>query len=259
MKPFIASREDFIKFGLFLEHDAEIILSENLFITTNLKYSLYDNFDDLFIPPVDTYPNQVRSDIKKYLNNIGDSLSIGRAQVDFFKTLSKNNHVLINAGIFEDMFTGFGFEYLNFEANKRFSWGFEAHQVFKRDYNFGFGLLNYKNTTFHFNSYYKNDFIFPFDAKISFGEYLAGDKGGTIQMSRKFKGGVEFGIFATFTDVSFEKFGEGSFDKGIFFTIPIGRDRQIESFFWRPLTKDPGQKLLRKNEIYDLVQVYSEF
>ena len=87
LRPFIASREDFIKYGLFLEHDTEIILSENLFITTNLKYSLYDNFDDLFIPPVDTYPNQVRSDIKKYLNNIGDSLS-GRAQVDF-KTLSK--------------------------------------------------------------------------------------------------------------------------------------------------------------------------
>lgn len=258
-RPFIASREDFLKFGILLEHDAEFILSENLFVSTNLKYSLYDNYDDLFIPPVDTYPNQVRSDIKKYLNNIGDSVSIGRAQLDFFKTLSRNNHILFTAGIYEDMFTGFGFEYLNFENNKRFSWGFEAHQVFKRDYDFGFGLLDYKNTTYHFNTYYKNNFIIPFNTKISFGEYLAGDKGGTIQLSRKFKGGVEFGIFATFTDVSFKKFGEGSFDKGIFFTIPIGKKRNSNSFFWRPLTKDPGQKLLRKNELYDLAQIYSDY
>ena len=258
-RPFIASREDFLKFGIFLEHDAELILSENLFISTNLKYSLYDNFDDLFIPPVDTYPNQVRSDIKKYLNNIGNSVSIGRTQLDFFKTLSRNNHILLTAGIYEDMFTGFGFEYLNFESNKRFSWGFEAHQVFKRDYDFGFGLLDYKNTTYHFNTYYKNDFIIPFNTKISFGEYLAGDKGGTIQLSRKFRGGIEFGIFATFTDVGFEKFGEGSFDKGIFFTIPIGKKRDLNSFFWRPLTKDPGQKLLRKNQLYDLVQIYSNY
>ena len=63
--------------------------------------------------------------------------------------------------------------------------------------------------------------IIPFDLKISAGEYLAGDIGSTIEFSRTFPNGVSFGAFATFTDVSTEQFGEGSFDKGIFFNIPI--------------------------------------
>ena len=47
---------------------------------------------------------------------------------------------------------------------------------------------------------------------------------------------MQFGVFATFTDVSREEFGEGSFDKGIFFNIPIYK---ILRHTWRPLTKDP--------------------
>ena len=57
--------------------------------------------------------------------------------------------------------------------------------------------------------------------KVSAGEYLAGDVGYTIEFSRSFVSGVQFGAFATFTDVTFEQFGEGSFDKGIFFNILI--------------------------------------
>ena len=56
----------------------------------------------------------------------------------------------------------------------------------------------------------------PFDFKLSAGEYLAGDIGSTVEFSRSLSNGLEFGAFATFTDVSFEQFGEGSFDKGIF-------------------------------------------
>ena len=62
---------------------------------------------------------------------------------------------------------------------------------------------------------------------------------------------MQFGVFATFTDVSREEFGEGSFDKGIFFNIPIVGN--FINYSWRPLTKDPGAKLIRKNNLYDLL------
>ena len=52
-RPFLASREEFFKGALMVENDTELVLRENLFFNTNLKYSLWDNFDDLFIPPVD--------------------------------------------------------------------------------------------------------------------------------------------------------------------------------------------------------------
>ena len=257
LRPFIAGREDFLKAALLLEHNAEFIFSENLFFSSNIKYSIIDNFDDLRYPPVDVYPAQVRSDVKKYLNNLGDSPSIGRAQIEYFKTISTNNHLLLSAGIYEEMFSGFGFEYLNYDPKKFFNWGFEAHQVFKRDYEFNFGLLGYKNLTYHLNFFYKNRKQIPFDLKVSFGEYLAGDVGTTLKLSRVFKNGVEFGAFVSKTNVSFENFGEGSFDKGIFFKIPFGSKDSFTNFLWRPLTKDPASKLIKKNDIYSLVDRYS--
>ena len=65
------------------------------------------------------------------------------------------------------------------------------------------------------------------------------------------------GAFVSFTDVTSEQFGEGSFDKGIFFTIPIGKSNRLSSFHWRPLTKDPAAKLIRKNDLYNLVDRFS--
>ena len=87
--------------------------------------------------------------------------------------------------------------------------------------------------------------------KISAGEYLAGDIGSTIEFSRTFDNGVRFGAFVTRTDVSKRDFGEGSFDKGIFFNIPIYGD--LISYTWRPLTKDQGAKLIRKHTLHDLL------
>ena len=87
--------------------------------------------------------------------------------------------------------------------------------------------------------------------RASAGEYLAGDVGYTLELSRSFYNGVQFGVFATFTDVSSEEFGEGSFDKGVFFNIPIYGN--LIDYTWRPLTKDPGAKLNRRNTLHDLL------
>jgi hypothetical protein len=250
-RPFLASREDFFKGALLLENNTEIILRENLFFNTNLKYSIADNFDDLIYPPVDVFPAQVRSDVKQYLKNMNNGILIGRAQFDFHLTPKNNHHFMMSAGILEDMFNGYGLEYLYFKQNTNYAYGFELFDVQKRDYNWRFGTLDYKNTLFNINFYYRNYGTIPFDMKISAGEYLAGDIGSTIEFSRTFKTGVQFGVFASFTDVSSENFGEGSFDKGIFFNIPIYGN--LINYTWRPLTKDPGAKLVRRHTLHDLL------
>ena len=158
---------------------------------------------------------------------------------------------MISFGIFEEMFAGYGLEYLHFKNDSNHAYGFEIFNVFKRDYQMQFGLQNYDQITGHFNYYYRNYGYIPFDFKASFGQYLAGDFGSTIEFSRTFSNGVNFGVFATFTDVSTEQFGEGSFDKGIFFNVPIFSN--LVSYTWRPLTKDPGSKLIRKNNLHDLL------
>ena len=251
IRPFIASREGFMKGAILLENNSEVIIKDNLFFTTNLKYPIVDNFDDLTIPPENTYPAQVRSDVKDYLRNYENGIFIGRAQFDYHISPKQNHYLMASAGILEEMFAGVGFEYLFYKSDTNYAAGFEIFNVKKRDYEMRFGTLDYENTVGSINFYYRNYNTIPFDAKISYGEYLAGDVGTTIELSRRFDNGVMFGVFASNTNVSAENFGEGSFDKGIFFDIPIFGN--LVGYSWRPLTKDPGQKLARKHTLYDLL------
>ena len=250
-RPYIASREEFFKGALLVENNSEWIIKDNFFFSSNIKYSIADNFGDLTIPPENTYPAQVRSDIKDYLRNFSNGLIIGRAQFDYHLTPRKNHHLMLSAGILEEMFSGIGFEYLYFKQYSNYAIGFEIFDVTKRDYEMRFGTLNYRNVIGSANLYYRNHEIIPFDAKISFGEYLAGDEGLTLELSRTFFNGTKFGVFASFTDVSSQQFGEGTFDKGVFFNIPIYGD--FINYSWRPLTKDPGAKLNRKHTLHDLL------
>ena len=250
-KPFIASREEFFKGAMLLENDIEYIIRDDLIFHSNLKYSLADNFDDLRFPPVDTYPAQVRSDVKQYLKNMDKGIILGRAQVDYYLTPYKNHHFMISGGILEDMYSGYGFEYLYYKNHANYSVGFELFDVKKRDYQWRFGTLDYENVTGHINFYYRNYGLIPFDMKLSYGEYLAGDVGSTIELSRSYSNGMKFGVFASNTNVSAEQFGEGSFDKGIFFNIPIYGN--LINYTWRPLTKDPASKLIRRNTLHGLL------
>ena len=251
IRPFIASREGFFKAAVLVENDNELVISDNLFFSSNLKYSILDNFEDLILPPDDTYPAQVRSDVKDYLRNFGDGIFIGRAQFDYHLSPRNNHHFMATVGILEEMFSGAGVEYLYFRQDSNFALGFEIFEVVKRDYKMRFDTQDYRNTTGFLNFYYRNYDLIPFDSKISYGEYLAGDEGLTFEISRSFRNGMEFGIFASFTDVDEEQFGEGSFDKGIFFNIPVFGE--LVNYSWRPLTKDPGAKLIRKHTLHDLL------
>lgn len=250
-RPFLASREEFFKGAVLLENDSELILRDNLIFITNIKYSLANNFNDLIYPPKNTFPAQVRSDIKQYLKNMDKGLLLGRAQLDFYKNITKDHYVMLSAGILEDMFNGYGFEYLYFKENSNYAIGFEAFNVKKRDYDWKFGSLDYQNITGSINLYYRNHGLIPFDMQLSYGEYLAGDVGATFDVSRSFQNGTKFGIFASKTNVSAEQFGEGSFDKGIYFNIPIYGN--FINYTWKPLTKDPGARLARRNSLHQLL------
>jgi hypothetical protein len=64
--------------------------------------------------------------------------------------------------------------------------------------------------------------------------------------------------FFTRTNISKLEFGEGSFDKGIRFTIPfsIFGNNNLTKYEWRPLTKDPGALLIKGIRLEDYVEKY---
>ena len=113
---------------------------------------------------------------------------------------------------------------------------------------------NYEVTTGHFSYYHR----LPYHevlAAVSVGRYLAKDEGVTVELSRTFNNGVTFGVFATKTNVSSQEFGEGSFDKGFFMSMPLDAffsrpTREHMGFVFRPLTRDGGQRLVNPRPLY---------
>lgn len=106
------------------------------------------------------------------------------------------------------------------------------------------------HTTFY---YYFNPLSMT--AKISYGKYLAGDEGFTFDFSRQTKSGANFGFFWTLTNIPYDVFGEGSFDKGFYFQVPLhlfSKEYSSALFNWgvRPLSRDGGQKLNDFSELW---------
>lgn len=163
----------------------------------------------------------------------------------------------VTAGYLEPQFGGLSAEVLWKPVDSDFAFGVEANYVKQREFEQGFGFRDYEVATGHASFYY--DFDNGFEAQLDAGRYLAGDWGATFALNRTFDNGWKLGAFATLTDVPFDEFGEGSFDKGIRVTIPIDwvrgtPTRSRFAYTLRPLERDGGARLRVRDRLYDRVR-----
>jgi hypothetical protein len=133
--------------------------------------------------------------------------------------------------------------------------------VRQRDFDQLFGFRDYGVTTGHISAYW--DMGKGYHSQLDVGRYLAGDWGATFALDREFKNGWKVGGFVTLTNVSFSDFGEGSFDKGLRFTVPIdwlsGNPTQDKfTTVIRPVTRDGGAKLNVSGRLYEKVRPMHE-
>lgn len=159
------------------------------------------------------------------------------------------------AGYLEDMFAGVGGQILWRPEGQRWAIGADVYQVWQRGFDRLLDLRSYNVVTGHVNIYYETPW-YGINVAVHGGRYLAGDWGGTLEISRRFDTGVEIGAFATITNVPFAKFGEGSFDKGIIIRIPLEWVLPIHTqseakLDFRPLSRDGGQRLDNDDSLYD--------
>jgi hypothetical protein len=68
--------------------------------------------------------------------------------------------------------------------------------------------------------------------------------------------GWKAGVWFSNTNVSAEQFGEGSFDKGFYFSVPLnifskGYSKNVTGFSLRTMTRDGGQQLELRNRLID--------
>ena len=197
----------------------------------------------------------VRSDIVQYLQH-GRS-GVTRLQADYLFSPMKNVYARISAGLFEWMYGGVGGEVLYRPFDGRFGVGLDVNWVKQRDFNVLFDFRHYSVVTGHLSFYYDLP-VYGLQTAVHIGRYLAGDRGVTFDLSRRFENGIRVGAFATFTNVSAKDFGEGSFDKGFYMVIPLDlfmlkSSKSAARFEFRPLTRDGGQMLDITPRLNDLV------
>ena len=145
------------------------------------------------------------------------------------------------------MYSGVGGEVIYQPFQSRLAVGLSANWVRQRDYDKTFKHLEYETATAFASAYWASPF-YNFDVAIHAGKYLARDTGATMEVRRTFDNGWMVGLWATKTNVSAEDFGEGSFDKGLFFKIPFNgflgtSSRSNYTTRIRPIQRDGGQYL----------------
>lgn len=216
-----------------------------------VETSIFNNFN-LERQSDSTLPH-VRSDFLKYFAR--GQTGIGEFDAQYRFRLTPTVFAAARLGYLESMFAGAGGELLWQPDGQRWALGADAYEVWQRGFDRLFDLQDYHTFTGHVSLYYTSPW-YGLNFAVSAGQYLAGDRGLTFRMTRRFSSGVEIGAFFTKTNISSQQFGEGSFDKGIIIRIPIGWMLPIETQgAWnidlRPVQRDGGQILAGSATLYE--------
>ena len=233
------------RYQLYANVKMDLMLPRSWELRSAYGVDITNNFDESNRINSDSILPHVRSDIVKYLIE-GDS-GLNSLFLQKRGTAYKNLHYRVFGGVLEEMYSGVGGEVLYQPFQSRLAYGLSANWVRQRDYVKTFKHLDYQTTTAFASVYWASPF-YNFDVAVHAGKYLAKDIGATLEVRRSFSNGWMVGLWATITDVPFDDFGEGSFDKGMFFKIPfdalLGRNtRGAYSTQVRPIQRDGGQRL----------------
>ncbi len=274
----LGSAEDFYLFSIGLSGSASYWLADNLEIGGSLYWDWYNNYDKFIYvtPPDGTTVPRVRTMFRAYQNE--HAVTMSNLQLTWFQEYSNTMVQQFYAGYLESMFAGVGTEFLYRPHGANWALGADINLISQRDPQSYFGVYDEKwqnvpeyghpfpvidkgFTGFVSGYYYPQwDFLQDLMIQVDVGQFLAGDVGTQINVSKQFKSGVIAGAFASFTDLSADEFGEGSFTKGFYLSIPfdimtVKPSNNRANFSWQPLTRDGGQKLGRK---YSLIELTDE-
>ncbi|ELB2801423.1 YjbH domain-containing protein [Vibrio alginolyticus] len=274
----LGNAEDFYLFSVGLSGNASYWLTDNLEIGGSLYWDWYNNYDKFIYvtPPDGTTVPRVRTMFRAYQNE--HAVTMSNLQLTWFQEYSDTMDQQFYAGYLESMFAGVGTEFLYRPQGANWAIGADVNVISQRDPQSYFGVYDEKwqnvpeygrpfqvidkgFTGFVSGYYYPQwEFLQDLMIQVDVGQFLAGDVGTQINVSKQFKSGVIAGAFASFTDLSADEFGEGSFTKGFYLSIPfdimtVKPSNNRANFSWQPLTRDGGQKLGRK---YSLIELTDE-
>ncbi|MEJ2767028.1 YjbH domain-containing protein [Photobacterium sp. MCCC 1A19761] len=272
--------EDFYLFNIGINAGANYWFGDHVELGGGLYLNLYDNYDKFLyeVPPDGTDLKRVRTLVRQYIND--HPVRVNNLQLTWMDRLGDNWYSQAYAGYLEMMFGGVGGEILYRPFDSNWAVGIDANYVIQRDPDSQLGFFtedvqfdpitnrNYRvqtgAVTGHATLYYQPRWEWLPNTlfKVSAGQYLTEDKGITVDFSKQFDSGVIVGAFAAKTNLSAEEFGEGSYNKGFYISIPfdvmtVKPSTNRATISWLPLSRDGGQMLNRKYQLFSVTDARS--
>ncbi|MFM5150853.1 YjbH domain-containing protein [Aeromonas hydrophila] len=252
--------ESFYMYQVGVNANSELRLSDKNWLQGTLFFNVANNFDEFNYktPPADADKlPRVRTWIREYVDS--SNILLNNLQLTHLDQFNQDWYGQVYGGYLEMMYAGAGGELLYRPFGKSWALGVDGNWVKQRDWNNTLKMADYDVVTGHVTGYWQFPFLEGVTAKVAVGRYLAGDVGATFDFSKRFDSGIVMGAYATLTDVSADEYGEGSFTKGIYVTIPfdlmlIRPTTSKGTIGWVPLTRDGGQMLNRSQSLYDLTE-----
>jgi hypothetical protein len=236
----------------------------NFSLQTTVKVNLLTNFDDFnfTVDAQNTGGPRVRTYVREYVTR--SDVTMENLYGLWKDEIADNWYGQAYAGYLETMYGGVGGELLYKPIDSSLAIGFDLNYVQQRDYDSDVAFFDYKTLTGHLSFYWTPEWLEDTMITASFGQYLAKDKGVTIDVAKRFDSGIVAGAYAAITDMSSEEYGEGSFTKGFYVSIPFdlfslksatGRGR----IPWVPIARDGGQMLNKPVSLNGLTETRSPF
>ncbi|WP_223655825.1 YjbH domain-containing protein [Halopseudomonas nanhaiensis] len=249
----VGGPDGFILYQFLARADAEYRFARNSWVHGSVAANLINNFDKFRYDAPSRLP-RVRTNLRQFLTT--SDVVIENLQFTQVEELTRDWYGMVYGGLLEGMFGGVGGEVLLRQHGETWAVGADLNWVRQRGFAQDFSFRDYSVVTGHVTGYLQTGYHNVL-AKGSVGRYLAGDLGATLDLSRRFDNGVTVGAWVTRTDVPAEQFGEGSFDKGVYFTLPFDAffarsTRSRGTIVWNPLTRDGGARLARYYGLYEL-------
>jgi len=226
--------------------------NRNLWLDGEVDVMLLNNYSNYKFDGPSDLP-RVRTDVRKYL--VSSNVTMPIFQLTGTRQLGTDLYGMAYAGMLESMFGGVGGEVLYRPFGENWAIGADANWVRQRGFNQDFSFRSYHVATGHATLYLDTGFE-GMNLAVSAGRYLAGDWGTTLEVSRHFDNGVRMGAYATFTTAG-KAYGEGSFDKGVYLSVPIDlfspwSINKRATLRWEPLLRDGGARLDKAYRLYDM-------
>ncbi|MGA9033702.1 MAG: YjbH domain-containing protein, partial [Sulfuricaulis sp.] len=249
-----ASYDTFALFG-YTQH-----LGDGLFFEGAARLKLLENVSDITQPSPSVLPH-VRTDINLYRQE-GDAAKLNSLLLNKYFKPGQFVYGRVSAGYYEEMFAGTGGQILYLSEQRHWAFDLSMDWLKQRDPEKSVGFRDYSVVTTVGSIHYR----FPkygITTTARVGRFLAKDEGVRFEIKRRFRSGIETGIWFTHTNENDmtrpNREGDNFRDKGLFISVPLSsmltKDTQQRSnLAIAEATRDVGQMVESPGDLYRMVE-----